>query len=524
MRRLLSITLCAAAATLLAPQTEARSPRDDDEELPSPSPAHMKVYDFSSIEVMGELGVTAGGAQDIRFFRDRAASGEVPHPAVFTPEGLFSEHDLPLESRGPCRELVCAFGEASDARLLVQPEVLWLAQLGFSSGMDPATFRRAPLNLVAVVDKSGSMSGQPMEMVKKALHKLADQLDDRDRLQIVLYGDTSHVHLEATGGAEKGRLHRAIDAIAINGSTYMEAGLKLGFAEARKSAARFDGLTRVMLFTDERPNVGRTDAESFMGMAEANSQAGIGMTTIGVGVQFGAELATKISSVRGGNLFFFNDDAAIEKTFGEELDTIVTELAYDMALEVRPAAGLKIAGMYGIPGEALQWTPEGGLKVQIATMFASKRAGAIYVAFSSEAGPNLPARRLEPGDSAGSVSLVYTLRDGRVVAGTADLTYVAPGQASTGLFRGALLVNQATALKEATRLHHEKNDQEGAYQLVHAVASIYRQIADEDLRSEVELTENLERTLAKLSGHEGEPSSVRPGPRINPVTGLPAED
>ena len=47
-------------------------------------------------------------------------------------------------------------------------------------------------------------------------------------------------------------------------------------------------------------------------MAIAHSREGVGLTTIGVGVQFGAELATKISSVRGGNLYFIRDEADVE--------------------------------------------------------------------------------------------------------------------------------------------------------------------------------------------------------------------
>ncbi len=82
-----------------------------------------------------------------------------------------------------------------------------------------------------------------------------------------------------------------------------------------------------MLFTDERPNTGATDAESFMGMAENASHGGIGLTTIGVGVQFGAELATKISSVRGGNLYFIRDAADIKTLFTGQLDYMVSELA-----------------------------------------------------------------------------------------------------------------------------------------------------------------------------------------------------
>ena len=50
------------------------------------------------------MGATPGGAQDISYARDRIKAGEVPHPATFTPEGLFSEHDQ--IGRASCRERV----------------------------------------------------------------------------------------------------------------------------------------------------------------------------------------------------------------------------------------------------------------------------------------------------------------------------------------------------------------------------------------------------------------------------------
>ena len=258
--------------------------------------------DFEGVSVQGQLKVpspmrirskfsaTPGGAQDIGYFRDRVRDGEVPHPNVFTPEGLFSEHDLPLRSDGECRRLICTNAQAMEGRLLVQEDVRFLAQLGFDSGLSVEGFQPPPLNLVAVIDQSGSMSGRPLETVKASLLEVAKQLDEDDQLSIVLYGSGAFVHMEPTAG-NLARIETAIATIQSQGSTNMEAGLKLGFDLAARTRQRFDGTTRVMLFTDERPNTGRVDPESFMGMAEAASKQGIGMTTVGVGVQFGAELA-----------------------------------------------------------------------------------------------------------------------------------------------------------------------------------------------------------------------------------------
>ena len=94
-----------------------------------------------------------------------------------------------------------------------------------------------------------------------------------------------------------------------------------------------------------------------------------------------------------------------------------------------------------------------------------------------------------------------------------------PAAASVGLVRGRLLVDQSTTLTRAATLHHEKNDQEGAYQAVHALASLYRQTVDPTLADERTLVFNLERTLAKLSGHAGEPAVA--SETVDRISGLP---
>jgi Ca-activated chloride channel family protein len=258
------------------------------------------------------------------------------------------EHDLTLPSAKACRQLFCLFTEAMTASLPTRPDDKLLVGLGFSSNIDPATWRREPLHLVAVVDKSGSMDGEPLELVRKSLRQIVGQMRDGDRLSIVLYGDQSHLYLAPTDVASRrAEIVAAIDRIRSAGSTNMEAGLEVGYETAYAAKKGFSGNTRLMLFTDEQPNVGNTDAESFMGMAEAASRQGIGLTTIGVGVQFDGALATKVSSVRGGNLFFIADQAQVKSVFEGELDTMVSELAHDVRITMKPQAGYRISGVFG---------------------------------------------------------------------------------------------------------------------------------------------------------------------------------
>ena len=484
---------------------------------PSPAyaPAPMKMMRMAA----DKLGATPGGAQDISYARDRIAAGEIPHPNTFTPEGLLSEHDLPLDTGRPCNQTLCLSAAAVPVKLLALPEARQLAQLGFASNLDAQSWHRDAMNIVAVIDKSGSMSGQPIETVKASLHQLVDQLGPGDQLSIVLYGDRSHVHMPPTAisARDKQQVHAQINQIAISGSTNMEEGLKVGYKVATESAPRFRGTTRLMLFTDERPNVGATDKESFMGMARAGSRHGIGLTTIGVGTQFGAEVATAISSVRGGNLFFFPSVPDMEAKFKKDLDTMLSELAYDMKLKIWPQKGYKLVGLFGLPGDLVKRTPDGGLEMTVETLFLSKERGGIYFALAPEGGGALPPRSDQQSMALASIS--YLGRDGKSYQDSVDFGRWQKGALPLGLTRGPLLVDEITTLKKAAELHLQKNDQEGAYRLVHALHQRFAQSKVPGLDKELTTIAKLDETLTRLSGHQGEKPAVVS--RRDTVSGLP---
>jgi len=449
------------------------------------------------------MGATVGGAKDSNYFRDTVKRGGFPHPNTITPEGLFSEYDLPLKSQdSKSHDLLILNGEAMPATLLTRPETRYLAQIGFSSGLDARTWHREPLNLVAVVDKSGSMSGQPIDLVKASLHQVLSQLGPDDQISIVLYGDRSHVHLEPTrtNADNKENIAAAIDAIEIAGSTNMEDGLKVGFALARRSQQSFHGRTRIMQFTDERPNVGDTSPEGFMGLMEAGSRDGIGQTTIGVGEEFGAELATKISSVRGGNLFFFPDVAEMTKAFTNDLDTMVTELAFDLDMQIRPAPGLRLTGVYGIPSEMLKWEGDRNVRFQVTTLFLSKHKGAIYLAFAPET-EDLPVRAYAEGQPLASVQLSYrAANQSELTASKLELPLVSATKASLGLKRGRLLVSEYLALKGAMTAHLMENNQEKAHRLLDGLNTELAASSDRALKKERKLTASLLKSIGKLAG------------------------
>ena len=456
------------------------------------------------------MRVSQGGAQDIKYFRGEVEFQRIPHPNDLTAEGLMSEHDIVLPAAEACRQLFCLTGDAARAELIVVPQARYLVGVGFATNIDEKTWRRDPVNLIAVVDKSGSMDGEPLELVRKSLAELAKQLRAGDQMTIVLYGDRAHVHLATTPADRNGvnRILASIWSIESEGSTSMEAGLRLGYSIADTTAPAFKGRTRLLLFTDERPNTDATDAESFMGMAIAHSREGVGLTTIGVGVQFGAELATKIGSVRGGNLYFIRDEPDVKQLFTGQLDYMVSELAHDLTLTITPRAGLKIAGVYGIPGELLGWQNDREIKVTIPTVFLDNHGGGIFFTLAPEAADSFLPEKSASGALA-DVAVSY-LPIGAARPDSHAISIAERDTVSDGMKLGALLIDEFTVLHEATSAHYLRNDQETAFQLVDGFKQRLDASPIGGLDEEKKLIDSMHERISFLSGHGSEAARISP--------------
>jgi Ca-activated chloride channel family protein len=470
----------------------------------SAAPAFAQDEDESEV---GSLVVTAqlrqGGAQDIDYFRNETEALRIPLPTSLTPEGLMGDYNLVLGPQPPCPQLFCITGEAMAADLMLRPGDKVFVGLGFASNIDADAWKRPALNLVAVVDKSGSMDGQPLDLVRKSLKEIVRQMKPGDQITIVLYGSTSHRYLQPTAITRSNipDVLRKIDGIESEGSTNMEEGLEVGYAAAFETAPAFKGVTRLMLFTDEQPNVGATDAQSFIGMAKAASERGIGLTTVGVGVQFDSALATKVSSTRGGNLYFMASEADVNTVFAAKLDYMVTEVAHDIRMAIAPAKGYRITAVYGVPGEALAWRGEDAVEFTLPTVFLSKEGGGIFVTLAP-AEPNLPAPR--GGQSLVKVDLTYVGAADRK-AGAHSLA-IADISAKPGrdLVLGQALIDEYLGLKEGVTLYHAGDD-EGAYRVLRDLAVRLDRVDDPRLKAERELVGRLHAQTAFMSGHSAEP-------------------
>ena len=142
---------------------------------------------------------------------------------------------------------------------------------------------RKPYHLSLVIDRSGSMSGEPLiEAVRCAQH-IIDRLDANDVASLVIFDDHVRTLVAAKPVGDRKALHVALAQIHSGGSTNLYGGWKAGMEtllpEAEKAA-----LSRVILLSDGNANVGETTETSEIATfcAEA-AEKGISTSTYGLG-------------------------------------------------------------------------------------------------------------------------------------------------------------------------------------------------------------------------------------------------
>jgi Ca-activated chloride channel family protein len=510
-RSTVSAAAFSAALAFAASPASAQDAAPPPEEQEAAAPEEYE-SDGADIVVTGTMVVRQGGAQDARHFRKVAELG-MPRPESLTVEGLMGEHDLALPAARPCAQLFCLVGEAMAARLPLRPDDRLFVGLGFASNVDAATWRREPVHLVAVVDKSGSMSGEPIELVRQSLKQIVGQMRTGDRVSIVLYGEEAHLYLPPTDiGRDRGKALSAISNIAIDGSTNMEAGLRIGYDTAFAEKPKFAGTTRLMLFTDEQPNTGATDPASFMGMARAASEQGVGLTTIGVGVQFDGELAADISSVRGGNLFFIANQDEVKTVFAKQLDTMVSEIAHDVRITMTPRSGYKLTGVFGVPDGAMTEAPDGAVTVTVPTAFFSTHGGGIFASLGKASErADLPAAPLAADVPLMEVALSYVGAKDRAAGEDRILVANPTATPSRPLRLAHLLVDEYLAMREAALAFHRDDQPKQAFALLSGLANRIETSGLDRIGEEKKLVGRMLAQAAFYSGYGGEqPKAVAP--------------
>ena len=241
----------------------------------------------------------------------------------------YHKHRLPLPKSGQAVAMDTRWGNAEISRS--QREAV--LQIGFTTAEVNERTDLRPLNLVLVIDKSGSMADDDkMSRVKESLRTMLTKLRPEDIISIVAFDSSAQVLYPARSIGNGDDVRHAIDCLVPDGSTNLHAGLMLGYAEAKKYF-RSGATNRVILLTDGIANKGITTPSFIAQDSAAQNAQGIDLSTIGVGLELNNDLLRTLARSGRGLYHFISDYKDINKVFVNEVQSLISSVAKDVQVD-----------------------------------------------------------------------------------------------------------------------------------------------------------------------------------------------
>lgn len=225
----------------------------------------------------------------------------------------------------------------------------WRLQLAVSSeAMTPE--ERPPINVTLVLDTSGSMGGQPIELLKETSRAIVSQLREGDTVSICEWDTQNTWSLGGyeVSGPNDPTVLDVIDAVTASGGTDLNGGLVSGYQLAQQ-VFDIDKLNRLVLISDGGANAGVTSIELIAQNAQYGGSDGIYLVGVGVGKDgtYNDDLMNDVTDAGKGASIFIPSAAEAWKVFGDNFENTMAIAGRDVQVELKMPPGFEIVKFSG---------------------------------------------------------------------------------------------------------------------------------------------------------------------------------
>jgi len=335
---------------------------------------------------------------------------------------------------------------------------------------------RQPLELVAVVDRSGSMSGAKMKAMKEALTFLVSQgLQKDDRFALVAFDNTVDLRLPvlAMDAPGKKKALETVAAITCGGATNLSGGLLKGIdVLSTATGGNANANKAVLLFTDGIANNGITDSQGIVAAAQgAMVNAPMTVFTFGFGADHTESMLRNLSEQTNGLYYYVAKSEDIGSSFADCLGGLVSVVAQNATLRLEGVDGTAVAKTHCHYKQEVTEQPA-GIVLQLGDIYAEDEKDVLLT---------LAVPRLAAPLPNGATALVATLRYFSVAASRieevrAELQLSRPAETPAGQPAPARLIEQrervavSEAMAQASELADRGDIEQGRAKLQAAIA------------------------------------------------------
>jgi Ca-activated chloride channel family protein len=216
----------------------------------------------------------------------------------------------------------------------------------FSPSSTAAATDAIPKDMVFVIDRSGSMSGEKMEQAKEALQFILRQLGEKDRFSIVDFDDVVDglaFNLLPVSGRNIQDASRYVDQLYARDNTDIEGALTTGLEILAESEER-QAAKVVVFLTDGLPTAGVTDGGLIaQSVRRANDGVGASIHVFGVGYDVNTHLLDRLAAENHGAVVYVEPGQSLERALTE----FYGQIAHPLLTEVEIAFdGMEVSEVY----------------------------------------------------------------------------------------------------------------------------------------------------------------------------------
>lgn len=166
------------------------------------------------------------------------------------------------------------------------------------------------LAMVLVIDKSGSMSGEPLALARQAARGAAELLGNQDQIAVIAFDDQPQLVIDLTPAANRAQIAAAIDSIAEGGGTDLQPGMVQARDILRSASAK---LKHVIALTD-----GQTPTSNLVEMSREMADSGMTVSTVAMGQGAARELLAAMADSGRGRYYETDSPQNVPQIFTRE--------------------------------------------------------------------------------------------------------------------------------------------------------------------------------------------------------------
>jgi Ca-activated chloride channel family protein len=204
----------------------------------------------------------------------------------------------------------------------------------------------SPVNLSLVIDRSGSMKGTRLRNAVNAAVGAVERLHDGDVVSVITFDTRTQVVVPAMeiSPSTRSSAIASIQSIALGGDTCISCGIEAGMDEmSRLGSGR---VSRMIVLSDGDANHGLKDVPGFRSLAQRARDRGIGISTVGVDVDYNEKILSAIAIESNGRHYFVENDAALARVFEGEAEALTQAVASGAEVDIDLAPGVTLERVF----------------------------------------------------------------------------------------------------------------------------------------------------------------------------------